>query len=163
MSQSTSSRRGTEWMDRENRFRRSWNPDTVFQEVSPELHLLRLRNSFNETGLAYKPSRGRRVCLYVRTLPGLDAEPFFERLRAEARTRGWQAGQEFHDDQGPQAPMQSIGWLQVRKHIREGFSDGVIVTDRFHISRDGEQYIDELRFVHESLGVTVLLVPEAPT
>ncbi|MFJ4342596.1 hypothetical protein [Streptomyces sp. NPDC088915] len=161
MRQSTTRVPNTDWMDRSNASRRAIRPPgTPFQSVNPAEHLQRLRISLNEQNFDHKPTRGRRVCLYVRTLPKADPEPFFAPLRVEAARLGWQAGQEIHDSGGPQAPQQSAGWLRVRKLIHEGFADGVIAVNRFHISRDDGEYVAELRFVHERLGVTGLITPE---
>ncbi|MFJ2785643.1 MULTISPECIES: hypothetical protein [unclassified Streptomyces] len=132
-------------------------------QVSAEelLRLQRRRKQCNQAVLADAPARRRRLALYVRTMPGVDPESWFEPLRLEAARQGWKVGHEIHDDCGPLAPQQSPGWLRARKLQHEGYVDGVLIPDRSHISQDPAEYETELRFACERLCVTALLRPEA--
>ncbi|MET9932877.1 MULTISPECIES: hypothetical protein [unclassified Streptomyces] len=123
--------------------------------------LERLRSELNRA--AVSSGVGARVVLYVKTLPGEDAEPHFNRLRAKVAGRGWRIHSTIHDNSGQVAPTESEAWDELMKALAGGFAQGVLTPTYQHISMDTGYYTDALYRISECRCFTSLLVPEPAT
>lgn len=165
MSQSTT-RQAFNWMDLERREDAELHPGQA--RVQPSLHgrLAALRSDTLRAVVAALRDRGRtpRVCLYALSIGGTRPSSSLEGATAFAVRNGWQVGgdqQIFTDHHGAPDPESRTGWELVRRQVRAGYADGVVVATTSVISSDPEEYERELRWFDLHRAFIAVVAPAA--
>lgn len=109
-------------------------------------------------------SRMPRVCLYALAVGGHVPKHSLNAARAFAEQQGWQvAAEDYTDCHGTTGPMARPGWDQVRRRIRAGLADGVVVLTQTIISLRLDEYEQQLAWFDEHFGFIALVIPEGKT
>ncbi|WP_330457463.1 hypothetical protein OIB37_11445 [Streptomyces sp. NBC_00820] len=158
-------------------------PVSLKQSEDRRRHLHRVRSRFVFDASARHDRLGTdrplRVLAYSLVLSRRAApDDDWDTLQAEAEQCGYAIGVRLHDVAVPteqyvyQAtstasrgvytpPWQRPGWMEVRRLIRGGFADGVIVLNRHAISSDDNEYHAVIRDLGERCAAFIhLVVPE---
>jgi hypothetical protein len=83
-----------------------------------------------------------------------------------AARRGWQVGGEeqvFTDPYGSPAPQDRTGWCRVRRHIKAGYADGVVVVTTDVITTDLTEFEKELAWLEAHNAFLAVVVPLTDT
>ncbi|MFI5749106.1 hypothetical protein ACIBBE_24940 [Streptomyces sp. NPDC051644] len=139
----------------------------VHIEANPYVPIAGARRVNLERVVAQARSRGRdpRVCLYALSFDEQVPRASLDSAAAYARRKSWQVGSEqsFTDPDDATAPQDRPGWGHVRKQIRAGFADGVVVITADVVSSEVDEYRDELAWFEEHHGFIALVIPEITT
>ncbi|MEV7090125.1 hypothetical protein AB0O07_30295 [Streptomyces sp. NPDC093085] len=167
MRQSITARRAPDWMDIEREYEARRNPDTVRVEPNPAARLAALRSDNLRQVVAQVRARGRtpRVCRYALSVGGHRPANSLAAVTAFAERRAWHVGEEqtFIDHQSTAAPQSRPGWCLVRRQIRAGYADGVVVTTTGVISPHLGPYEEELRWFELHRAFIAVVAPTART
>lgn len=166
MRQSTTPHRGRDWMDQERAIDERLCPDKVRIEPDPLTRLMIARRATVERVVQQLRTNGRvpRVCLYALAVGGHVPTHSLNAARAFAEQQGWQMGPEDYTDcHGTTGPMARPGWDQVRRRIRAGLVDGVVVLTHASISLRLDEYEGQLTWFDEHFGFIALVIPEGET
>ncbi|QDN54109.1 hypothetical protein [Streptomyces sp. S1D4-20] len=166
MRQSITARRAPDWMDVEHQRDAEWHPDRVRVEPDPSARLAALRCDNLQKVVAEVRAKGRapRVCRYALSVGGHRPSNSLDAAAAFAVRNSWQAGgeeQTFTDPHGAPNPELRTGWRLVRKQIRAGYADGVVVTTSSVISTHAEVYEQELLWFEMHCAFVAVIAPEA--
>lgn len=151
MRQSITAHRALDWMDVERERDAKWSPNKVWVEPDPNARLAALRrdNLRQVVGDVRGKGRAPRVCRYALSVGGHWPSNSLDAATAFAVRNGWQVGgeaQTFTDHHGAPSPELRTGWCLVRRQIRSGYADGVVVTTTGVISPQADEYEQELRW-----------------
>ncbi|WP_416484284.1 hypothetical protein [Streptomyces sp. CL12] len=165
MSPSTAqARRGTEWMNRENRRQPAYERDRRLRPARPGLWLKQLREQCNEVAAIRRGdvSRRLRFVAYLNVPPGEQVDVHTRRLLNEIARR--------HDaevtytvvEQRKDVPLgERDGWADARELISSGRVDGVIAADRWAISSVDDEYEEQVVWLGTHCAQLLLAVSEA--
>ncbi|MEV8344653.1 hypothetical protein [Streptomyces niveus] len=153
-------------MDVERERDAKWSPNMVWVEPDPITRVAALRRDNLQQVLSQTLSKGRvpRVCRYALSVGGQWPSNSLDAATAFAVRNGWQVGgteQTFTDHRGAPAPELRTGWCLVRKQIRAGYADGVVVTTSSAISPHTEEYEQELRWFELHCAFIAVVAPAA--
>lgn len=166
MRQSTA-RRTQNWMDHERAVRAQMHPDEVRVSVDPYGPIGAARRENLERVVAQVRARGRipRVCLYAPSFDGQVPRASLDSATNYAERQSWQVGPEqfYTDPSGATAPQDRPGWTLVRRQVRAGFVDGAVVITADVVSRQADEYREELGWFEEHHGFIALVVSEPVT
>ncbi|MBT2405585.1 MULTISPECIES: hypothetical protein [unclassified Streptomyces] len=166
MRQSITTRRAPDWMDVERQRDAKWHPDKLRVEPEPHARLAALRCDNLRDVVAQVRGKGRvpRVCRYALSVGGYWPTSSLEASAAFAVHNAWEVGGEdriFTDPYGSPNPELRTGWSLVRKQIRSGYADGVVVTTASLISPHPEEYEQELRWFELHRAFVAVVAPTA--
>ncbi|MBK3639485.1 hypothetical protein [Streptomyces sp. MBT33] len=166
MRQSTTPHRGRDWMDQERATDEWLRPDRVRIEPDPLTRLMIARRATVERTVQQLRGHGRvpRVCLYMLAVGGHVPRHSLSAARSFAEQQGWQvSAEDYTDCHGTTGPMARPGWDLVRRRIRAGLVDGVVVLTHAIISLRPDEYERQLTWFDEHFGFIALVIPERDT
>lgn len=166
MRQSISAHTTPDWMDAERERDATWSPNKAWIEPDPNARLAALRRDNLQQALSQVLSKGRapRVCRYALSVGGQWPSNALDAATAFATRNAWQTGGEektFTDYYGALSLELRTGWCVVRKLIRTGYADGVVVTTPSFISPRVEEYEQELHWFELHCAFIVVVAPAA--
>jgi hypothetical protein len=166
MRQSITTRRAPDWMDVERQWHATCYTDKVRVEPEPHARLAALRCANLQHVVAQVRAKGRspRVCLYALSIGDHWPTNSLEASAAFAVRNAWQVGgegQTITDHYGCPTPELRTGWSLVRKQVRSGYADGVVVTTTSVISPRPEEYEQELRWFELHRAFVAVVAPTA--
>ncbi|MFD6989397.1 hypothetical protein [Streptomyces sp. NPDC059943] len=151
-------------MDVERERDARWNPQMVWVEPDPIARLAALRRDNLQQVVSQVLSKGRapRVCRYALSVGGQWPSTSLGAATAFAVRNAWQVGgegQTFTDHRGASSPNLRTGWRLVRKLVRSGYADGVVVTTTSVISPHADEYEQELNWFALHCAFVAVVAP----
>ncbi|WP_239073852.1 hypothetical protein [Streptomyces sp. SID10853] len=151
-------------MEQERAFDALCHPETVRVEPDSYAQLAAARRGHLGRIVAQLHARSRvpRVCLYSLSVGGHEPRHSLDATGAFAARQSWKvgAGQSYTDHHGATDPEGRPGWCRVRRQIRGGYADGVVVVTHSVISPRPDEYRRQLDWFQEHSAFVAVVVPE---
>ncbi|MGW3163303.1 hypothetical protein ACWC9Q_10510 [Streptomyces sp. NPDC001142] len=152
-------------MDAEREWIRTSRSDAPVLTPDPWRRLTGIRNELLQRVVERASSMGRlpQVCLYARSVGGYTPLASLNAAAAFAARHSWSVDrdQSFTDPHGRISPEARAGWSLVRRRIRAGYADGVVVITASVISEDPIEYEKQLDSITLSGGFVAVVAPDA--